>query len=174
MIAEVRMHVDKKGMEKLRRKLRQVHKETGDAYEANRNVGIWIVRWINKNFDTEGGKVGGWQPFKYGGRLITKKKASNRIGGVGLARSIEGRRLVDASARLLRDTSLMFASFQPYRARSKSVTVGSHLEYSAYHEFGLPSRNLPARRMLPRASDDDVLEGILRIYDDYMYTVTGK
>ena len=181
MSIEVEIKIEEKSLRKLRRKMKQVNDDLGSAYIPNRMIGGWLFRWVEQNFDSEGGKVGVWKRFKYGGRLVTKKQKKNYRGinatdfkGFGLAR-INGR-LVDTSAKLLQDTRQLHNSFWP-KATSTSVIIGSDVEYSQYHEYGVPKRigtRLPARRMLPRASDKEVSKAILQIYDDFIYQVTGK
>lgn len=111
----------------------------------NRLVSIWLMRWYNDNFKSEGGKVGGWKPFKLGGR---------RLPGGG----------IDRSAKLLQDTGRLHISVNPFF--SKSVAgIGSSLPYSITHELGFPHKNLPARRMLPIGTDRDVVSSVTRIYN---------
>jgi phage gpG-like protein len=112
--------------------------------QANRRVGIWVLRWINDNFKTEGGKVGRWKKFRYGGRFRKGK--------------------LDTSAKLLQDTGRLRASFDS-KPNKKGVTIGSDLEYSKYHEEGVPKKRLPQRRMLPDGKDREVSNAIIKIYD---------
>ena len=133
------------------RKLRQVIRSVRNPRPANRRVSVWLLRWVNENFKSEGGKVGRWKPFKLGGR---------KIPGGG----------IDRSAKLLQDTGTLRASFSPFHSRN-TAGIGSGLSYSITHELGLPHQNLPARRMLPLATDRDVTNGIIRIYDHYIRTV---
>lgn len=176
---KVDIKIEKRSLDKLRRKMKQVTDDLGDAYFPNKRVGDWLLRWIEQNFSSEGEKVGGWKRFKYGGRQVTRKQSkryrsinATDFRGFGLAR-INGR-LVDTSAKLLQDTRRLHNSFWPYKATSKSVTIGSDVEYSQYHEYGVPVRGLPARRMLPKASDKEVQKAVLEIYEDYIEEVTGK
>ena len=136
------------GSKQATRKLRQVMRKVSHPTRANREVSLWLMRWLNQNFRSQGGKVGGWKPFKLGGRRI-------RGGGI------------DPSAKLLRDTGRLQLSFSPFYSRS-TAGIGSDLFYSIAHELGLPQRNLPARRMLPLASDREVNTGIIRIYDKHI------
>ena len=136
------------GSKPAKRKLRELMRKMRNPRPANRQVSIWVLRWINANFKSQGGKVGGWKPFKLGGR---------KIPGGG----------IDRSAKLLQDTGRLRASFSPFHSRN-TAGVGSDLRYSIEHELGLPHRNLPARRMLPLASDRDVERGVIKIYDAYI------
>jgi phage gpG-like protein len=130
------------------RKMRLLTRKVKNPAPANRRVSVWLLRWVNDNFKTQGGKVGKWKPFKLGGR---------RIPGGG----------IDRSAKLLQDTGRLRASFNAFHSRTVAG-VGSNLNYSITHELGLPHRNLPRRRMLPLASDRSVTAGIVRIYDNYI------
>lgn len=178
MAIRTEIKIEEKSLRRLQRKMQQVTDDLGDAYLPNRWIGQRLHRWVDENFQSEGGKVGGWKRFKYGGRLVTKKQSKNYRGinaqsfkGFGLAR-IRGR-LVDTSALLLQDTGNLRGRFLD-KATKTSVIIGNDVTYSEYHEYGLPMRGLPARRMLPKASDKEVSDFILAIYDDYIYQVTGK
>ena len=129
-------------------KLRQLVRSVKNPRPANRQVSVWLLRWVNLNFKTQGGKVGGWKPFKHGGR---------RMPGGG----------IDASAKLLQDTGRLRASFNPFYSKT-TAGIGSGLHYSVSHELGLPHRNLPSRRMLPLSTDASVTKAIIKIYDTYI------
>jgi len=132
------------GADDAKRSLRIIAKRIKNTRSANRKVSIWLVRWVNQNFKSQGGKVGGWKPFKHGGRRMP--------GGA-----------IDASAKLLQDTGRLRISFNPFFSKTEAG-IGSGLRYSITHELGYPHRNLPARRMLPIASDPGVIAGIRKIY----------
>jgi len=136
------------GSEPAKRKLRQLIRAVKNPRKANRQVSIFLLRWVNDNFKTQGGKVGGWKPFKLGGRRLP--------GGA-----------IDRSAKLLQDTGRLRLSFNEFHSRT-SAGVGSNLNYSITHELGLPHKNLPARRMLPLSTDRSVTKGIIKIYDAYI------
>jgi len=89
--------------------------------------------------------VGGWKPFKLGGR---------RLPGGG----------IDTSAKLLQDTGELRLRVNPFFTKTVAG-IGSNLPYALTHELGLPHRNLPARRMLPIGTDRDVVAGVTRIYN---------
>lgn len=121
-------------------------KENGVAM---RQVAAFLDQWVQKNIITEGGKVGGWERFKYGGRWTGKG---------------ESRRL-DMSAKLLRDTTALQHSFLPF-VRDGVAGIGSDLPYSKAHEDGLPSRNLPQRRLLPKK--EEVAIDVKQILDSWV------
>jgi len=128
-------------------KLRKITRKIKNPSKANREVSIWLMRWVNRNFKTEGGKVGSWLPFKHGGR----------VGAGG----------IDKSAKLLRDTGRLQKSFSPFYSRTEAG-IGTDLPYALTHELGKLSKNVPVRRMLPLASDRLVTDGILKIYDRWL------
>lgn len=121
---------------------------------ANKRLSVWLLKWVNDNFKSQGGKVGGWRPFVAGGR---------RLPGGG----------IDTSAKLLQDTGELRASFKEFSSKDYAG-VGAWVPYSVYHELGVPSRNLARRRMLPLSSDKDVVDGIIRIYNAYLYRLASK
>lgn len=127
------------------RTLRIVARKLKKTRSANREVSRWLMRWYHDNFETQGGKVGGWKPFKLGGR---------RLPGGG----------IDTSAKLLQDTGELRLRVNPFFTKTVAG-IGSNLPYALTHELGLPHRNLPARRMLPIGTDRDVVAGVTRIYN---------
>ncbi len=136
------------------KKLRQLIKTVKDTRRPNKQVSVWLLRWVNENFKSQGGKVGGWKPFKLGGRRL-------RGGGI------------DTSAKLLQDTGRLRASFNRFYSR-REAGVGSSLSYSLTHERGLPHKNLPARRMIPLDTDIDVERGMIKIYNAYISRALKK
>jgi len=154
-LIEVEVKPDKSSQRRLVRKFAQVQHDLKDARPANRRAGIWLMRWINQNFRSQGGHTGRkWDRLKRGGRWQK---------GVGL----------DTTAKLLQDTGRLRASFD-FKATQKTVIVGSDLSYSLYHEEGLPMRNLPKRRMLPEVNDQAVSTALYGIYAGYLEKVTKK
>lgn len=141
------------GSKPVLKKMRELRRKVKNPTPANREVSIWLMKWVTDNFKSQGGKVKGWAPFALGGR---------KIPGGG----------IDTSAKLLQDTGFLRASFHPFHSRTEAgVGAGAHRldpNIPIYHELGLPLRNLPARRMLPLASDRDVNKAIVRIYNAYI------
>src|SRR5210317_1555169 len=131
-----------------RRVLTKLEKRIEDTSKANRDVSIWLLRWVNQNFRSEGGKVGGWAPFKYGGRV--QKDGS-----------------INTRAKLLQKTGALRKSFLPFYSRA-NAGVGSFIPYAEFHELG--TQHLPVRRMLPEEdlSDPDVEEAVIRIYEKHL------
>ena len=136
------------GGEEVSRKLRDTMRKISDTSRPNRQISIWLLRWVNENFKTQGGKVGGWKPFRHGGRRLEDGS-------------------IDASAKLLQDTGRLRGSFSNFYSKT-SAGVGSGLRYAKAHELGLPHRRLPARRMVPIDTDRDVIDAAFKIYDTFV------
>ncbi len=110
----------------------------------HKKIAIFLDRWVQKNFKSEGGKVGGWAPLKAGGRWAK---------GKGL----------DTTAKILQDTGRLRVSFLPF-ANMKNAGVGSDIPYSRKHEKG--EEGLPVRRMLPK--NREVMKDVRKIYDKHV------
>ncbi len=135
------------GSKPAQKKLRELIRKVKNPTPANREVSVWLHRWVNNNFKSQGGNVGGWLPFKHGGRVTSSG--------------------IDASAKLLQLTGRLRLSFNHFYGRAVAG-IGSNLSYGITHELGLPHKNIPARRMLPLASDKAVERGIMQIYDRWI------
>jgi phage gpG-like protein len=141
------------GSKQVQNKLRQLIKSVRNTSVVNRKVSVWLLKWVNDNFKSQGRKVSssGWKKLKAGGRWVS-------AGGGWLK--------WDPSAKILQDTGVLRASFAIGRFYTRnSAGIGSDVSYSKYHQFGVPSRNLPKRRMLPMNTDSSVNKGVLKIYN---------
>ena len=181
--------LDKRSSDKLRRKMEQVSKAVSTTRgggpaagmeRVNRKVSIWLDRWVDKNIATEGGKVGGWKPFTYGGRLVRKGYLGRKRKGsgatpirlpMGSGKTRQG--YINENAKLLQDTGLLKQKVHPFHTR-RSAGVGNNIPYSLAHEEGMPERGVPQRRILPESGDRDVEIGVLKIYDTYIERVVRK
>lgn len=105
-----------------------------------RQIAIYLDSWVQRNFQSQGGNVGNWQPYLYGGRLTTKAKSTSKSQG----------RYINSTAKLLQDTGVLRHSFLPF-IRKSVAGIGSDLPYSKTHEDGL--NGIPQRRMLPKSGD---------------------
>jgi len=136
------------GIDPAKRAMRLVGRKVRNTRIPNRQISIWLLRWVNENFKSQGGKVGGWKPFKLGGRRLSSGQ-------------------IDRNAKLLQDTGRLRQSFNPFHSRVVAG-IGSDLNYSVTHDLGLPHRNLPARRLVPLSTDRDVGAAVIRIYDAHI------
>lgn len=135
-----KLEYDKKKLARLKKSADDARHAIKFAKPAYRAAGVFLDQWVQKNFRTEGGNIGGWPQFALGGR---KKRG-----------------LFDATAKLLQDTGALRISFKPF-ASNKNAGIGSDLDYSEYHNEGI---GVPQRRMLPKQSEvngplRDILEG---------------
>lgn len=108
-------------------------KDIKDLKTVYSKVSIFLDRWVQLNFRSEGGKVGGWAKLKSGGRYVGKGR----------------NRRFDSSAKVLQDTGRLRASFLPF-ASKKNAGVGSELPYSKTHEKG---KGVTKRKILPENKD---------------------
>ena len=114
------------------RRLRALARQVGDTRVPNKALAVQMQSWALRNFDSSGGKVGGWAPLA---PSTLKEKARKGYSPKPLLRTGHLR------------TSLL-AFFDDRRAG-----LGSELEIAEYHEEGVPENNLPARRMLPEREE---------------------
>lgn len=115
-----------------------------DTETTNRKVAASLHAWVIRNFDGEGGLIGGWTDLKPA-TIKQKIKAGKE--------------------RMLVRTGNMRQSFNPF-ADARVAGVGAqasfNVDYAKAHQYGVPERNLPARPMLP--PDEVVREIGLQVY----------
>ena len=131
---------------------------------AHKKISVMLDAWVQRNFKSSGGKVGGWKPFQtycVGG--ARSPYGLSKTCGVGRIIGNKGGRKIDTSAKLLMDTGKLRISFKPF-SDAKEAGIGSKIKYSKPHEKGLG--HLPKRRMLPE--DKDVKKEVRRIYEDHI------
>lgn len=132
------------GIKELNKQLAATRKELTAFGGPLAQISILLDRWVQKNFKSEGGNVGGWKPFKYGGRVMPDGK-------------------IDSSAVLEQDTGRLRASFLPFYT-SRSAGIGSDLPYS------VPQNK--TRRLIPNR--DDVIDQVKRIFQLHAKGIGGK
>lgn len=135
-------------LEQVKVRATEMRKALSDRRDVNKRLMVYLDQWVQHNFRSEGGKVGGWKPLAAGGRWKT---------------SASGRRRFDPSAKILQDTGRLRISFYPFE-RGETVGIGSDIPYSKKHEEG--EDGLPQRRMLPKPSE--VRDDVKRIYDHFV------
>lgn len=144
MVARIEMKPIRGSSKRAQKQLRKMAAKIKNPQSVNRKIAVWLLRWVNQNFRSEGARVGGWKPFKHGGRMHPSGS-------------------IDTSAKLLQDTGTLRASFQMFYSRT-TAGVGSNLRYSLSHEMGLPHVKLPARHMIPFEADRSIDDKVIRIY----------
>ena len=114
-------------------RLEDIASKLSNVEVAHKKISVLLDKWVQDNFKTEGGKVGGWAPLKAGGRWVGKKN----------------KRRLDTSAKILRKTTELQKSFIPF-SNKKNAGIGSELPYSKPHDEGI---GIVQRRILPLASE---------------------
>jgi len=133
----------------MNRHLGALRKDLAAQKTAYTKASIFLDRWVQKNFKSEGGSVGGWPPLQAGGR---HKK------GKGL----------DTSAKVLQDTGRGRASYKPFATRT-DAGIGSDVPYMKKHEEG---DGVPKRRTLPVKKE--VWPTILKIFNKHVEDALKK
>jgi phage gpG-like protein len=100
-----------------------------------------VDRWIQKNFQSQGGNVGGWKP------LAEATKTPKRGGD---------------SAKILQDTGTMRAKWN-HIATSKEAKIVSGVDYSIYHNEG---KGVPERRILP--TNAEIWPALKKVYGNFI------
>lgn len=104
---------------------------------ANKEASIKLYQWVLRNFQSEGGNVGGWAPLSPA--TVAWKAA-------------RGYKMI------LQNTGLLRGSFMPY-ADEKTALIGSPVPYSEKHQLG---DGVPQRRQLP--TEEEAGELVFPIY----------
>ena len=139
---QTHLEYNQRQLDRLKKAADEARAKVRDASPAYRRSAVYLDQWVQRNFRTEGGAVGGWEPFARGGRPDDGK--------------------IDQSAKLLQDTGALRLSFRPF-ATKKNAGIGSDLDYSELHEEGI---GVPQRRMLPKR--EEVRQPIRDILDQYV------
>lgn len=127
------------------RRLDRLQKQLERPLEANREVSVEYYKFVIRNFELEGRLVqGGWAPLK--------------------PATIKYKRRHGYSKKLV-NTGQLKGSYVPFYDE-KTAGVRTDLDYAADHQFGVPSRNLPARPMVP--STKQAAEIAIKIYDKFV------
>lgn len=148
----IRVHVEAKpSAQKLERYIRSIggNLDKGRA-QVNRELSVMLDQWVQRNFRSQGGQVGGWADLKRGYRV---------------KRGRGGKTYRQTDYKILQDTGALRRSFKP-EFNENEAKIGSALPYSGKHELGDPARKLPQRRMLPRAPE--IERDIFRVYDRHI------
>lgn len=133
-----------KSIQEVTRRLDRFQAAMEDTTPANRQASIAMYGWLIRNYDREGAAIGGWAPLHP--RTIAEKKKLGK-------------------ERMLVRSGAMRQSFLPFHTKD-NAGVGSELSYAKAHEDGNPSKNLPARPILPPR--DIVLDIGIRVYGQYV------
>lgn len=138
-------------LEALRKRLAKKRAAVMDLRTPYARASVLLDQWVQKNFKSEGGKVGGWLPF-----------AKNKDG----IPIVELRNPKRAPAKLLQDTGRLRSSFTPFASKSHAG-IGSDLPYAKTHHEG--TGNAPERQLLPdhNPAYREVMRSAREIMTDY-------
>ena len=126
----------------VKKRLELARKKLKNTTAPHKEISLMLDAWVQKNFKSEGGKVGGWEPLKAGGRY---KKSG-----------------FDPIAKILQDTGRLRLSFAPFSDR-RGAGIGSDINYAPKHEEGIDA---PKRRMLPISQE--VRKDIFKMYEKWV------
>lgn len=116
---------------------------------ANKKASIALYGFVIRNFQQEGGMVGGWLPLS-AQAIARKAKKGYRM--------------------MLQNTGALRNSFMPY-SDEKVALVGSALHYSEDHQLGKDGHP-PQRRILP--NEEEAQARVMPIYGREVQIVTSK
>lgn len=157
----IRVEVNKAVLEAFKAKLKAARDALNSDGPAMRQVAIFLDSWVQRNFSSSGKGAGGWEPYKYGGRLGLKRKSN--------AKSIDGHHWINTNAKLLLNTGRLRLSFLPF-IRKGIAGIGSDLPYAKAHDEG--SKSVPQRRILP--INKEVQTDVFTILDNFVVVQTRR
>lgn len=130
---------------------------------ANEQAGIELHSDVIRTFEAEGATFGRprWEDLKAEGRYPrTNSKDKTATNAKGKKRKFQ------TAYQILQDTHALRGSFIPLSdddlAGVGAQSTREHADIAEAHQFGVPSRNLPARPMLP--TEDCALEVVTKVY----------
>jgi phage gpG-like protein len=135
--------------------MRRMLAQLQDRTIPNRQVGIELFRWVERNFQAEGALGGGWVPLK------PETVAQKARGGWSPKPLIRTGNLRDS-----------FAGFGDAEQAGVGAQASFGVDYARVHQEGNPARNLPARPMLP--PPEIAKELWSRVYDNFIETLIHK
>lgn len=109
---------------------------------------VIVDRWIQKNFRSEGGEVGGWEP------LAKSTEATRRVG-----------RKKDKGHKILQDTGQLKTRWK-LNWNHKRAIVKSGVNYGHYHDSKESRRRLPRRQILP--DEEHIIDPIRKIFKKHV------
>ena len=106
-----------------------------------------VDRWVQENFKTEGGNVGGWVPLK-------KQTIDRRRKGKG-----------SGSAKMLQDVGWLRSKWR-HIVTDDAAILRSGVGYGIYHDSDKPRSKLPQRRILPKR--DEIWPRIKQLFEEHI------
>lgn len=155
--------VVKPTLEELRKRLAKKRAAVMDLRTPYARAAVLLDQWVQKNFKTEGGKVGGWAPF------------AKNAAGIPIVEVFDPAR---APAKILQNKGILKSSFAPF-ANKTSAGIGSDMKWEDgttvkdHHEG---RGRLPSRPMLPDKGTayKEVMRAAKEIMTDYNASALRK
>lgn len=165
---------------------RTLAREIGNRKQANEQLAVELWKWVEQNFEQQGLLTGTpWQELSP--ETIAQRLAKSRgsKGVRALARGMFRQGALSAEVfeetgmglfMILQDTGAMRQSFDWFadndQAGVGSVSSHEHADLTAIHQYGDPTRNIPARPMLP--DREQALELAVAVYDWHIQNARDK
>lgn len=161
--------------------LKKLASQLKDRRKANQALSVQLEGWVLRNFNSEGSlrQSEGWVQLSAATLLARLRKGrgskSKKAAAKGLIKQGLSSAAVYAQSgaglvKILQDTGALRQSFAGfYDADVAGVGAQSnatHGDLSIIHEYGDPSRNIPARPMLP--TPDQALEMAMAVYERFV------
>jgi phage gpG-like protein len=174
------MTSDNKSIEVTSAALNKLAAAIADRNQANQQLSVKLEGEVLQNFGSEGGEFGNpWVPLKLSTILARLRGSPKSNGAKAKAKGIfkaggTSKQAFAASGagliKILQDTGALRQSFAgfftPDEAGVGARSNAAHADLSIVHEFGDPSRNIPARPMLP--PPDLALEWAIEVYQNHI------
>lgn len=140
----------------IRKHLREQRAAIKDLKTPLAQASVYLDQWVQKNFKSEGGSVGGWEPFAQSTLDYMEKYDNKR-----------------SPAKLLQRTGRLRLSFVPFSS-AKESGIGSDLPYSKSHNSG--TSRIPERKLLPESGKarNEVMRDCREIMQEYTAKIMMK
>lgn len=139
------MASNRRNIDALLRRLERFRSQVQRPLEAHREISVAYYQFVIRNFQLEGRLTPrGWKALQPATIRYKRKRGYDK-------------KLVN--------TGELRGSFVPFFTK-ETAGVKSDLSYAADHQFGVPSRNLPARPMLP--NEKQSAEIAIKIYRKFI------
>ena len=120
------------GLEAAMKHLENAERGIKQTETAFRRSLVVLDRWVQKNFQTEGGNVGGWVPLS-DTTVDMRMRRRNKTGMI----------------RILQDNGKLRQQWE-HESDEKHATLRSKVDYGIFHDSDEPRSKLPQRRIMPR------------------------
>jgi phage gpG-like protein len=171
---------DNPSIEVTSRALQKLAAGIADTGKANQQLSVKLEGEVLANFASEGGEFDNpWVPLKLSTILARLRKSPKSKGAKEKAKGIfkaggTSKQAFAASGagliKILQDSGALRQSFAgfftPTEAGVGARSNAAHADLSQVHEFGDPSRNIPARPMLPPPAM--ALEWAIEVYENHI------